>query len=211
MRKFTLLINKDGGTNSLPLGMAVSILGTTLTISGVVGLTYTNYSISKNNNFTVTSEVIGESVTITLDKPLENNLLIEVVPFSILADYPRADGDEFHGELIPIGEEIVTLLADYALVVNKVDYLNSLRTYEVSKIVVTLADTVTVLDGDEVSQGRISRAILALADDIATTTWIGANEDVYSLNRPELKEALALAGEAQTAIWVNYATLKSAL
>ena len=109
-------------------------------------------------------------------------------------------------------ENEVTL--DESLIVieyTTVEEYNTLRTQEVEAIVVTLADTITVLDGDEISQGRISRAIAGLPDDITTQTWIGANGDVYSLTKPKLQEALVLAGEAQTAIWVNYATLKAAL
>mgnify|MGYP006899555607 CR=1 FL=1 len=105
----------------------------------------------------------------------------------------------------------VPLITDIVVTPEKVGEFNDARAVEVAKIVITLADTVTILDGDEVSQGRMGRAILALADDIATTTWIGANGDVYNLTRPQFQEALNLAGEAQTAIWVNYATLKAAL
>ena len=103
------------------------------------------------------------------------------------------------------------VLGDLTVIYETEEELNLVRTAEVANITVTLADTVTILDGDEVSQGRMGRAILALADDIATTTWIGANGDVYNLTRPQFQEALTLAGEAQTAIWVNYATLKATL
>ena len=126
--------------------------------------------------------------------------------------------DEYLANFKPVDSEGVEVPDYIPLTINDVNIeftsateLNIERAKEVSEIIVTLADTVTVLDGDEVSQGRIARAILGLPDDTTTQTWIGANGDVYSLTKPKLQEALVLAGEAQTAIWVNYATLKAAL
>lgn len=56
-------------------------------------------------------------------------------------------------------------------------------------------------DGDEVSQTRMSRAILVM-DDVDTTTWVLANNTPATVTKAQLKAALRLAGEAQTAAWV---------
>lgn len=60
-------------------------------------------------------------------------------------------------------------------------------------------------DGDEVSQGRMALAILALnASPVGTTvTWVLADNSVIAATPDELTEALALAGAAQAALWVQ--------
>lgn len=87
--------------------------------------------------------------------------------------------------------------------------LNNERTKEVQAITVTIADG-TVLDGDEMAQGRLARAVSSLTAE-ETTTWIDVDGLPHTLTQVQLKEALKLAGEAQTAIWVKYATLKAEL
>ena len=58
-------------------------------------------------------------------------------------------------------------------------------------------------DGDEVSQGRMARAIIALqGTGAASVTWVLADNSVIEASAAELTEALALAGAAQAAIWV---------
>lgn len=59
-------------------------------------------------------------------------------------------------------------------------------------------------DGDEISQGRMARAIIALDASPAGTTvnWVLADNSVIQATAAELTEALALAGGAQAAIWV---------
>ena len=59
-------------------------------------------------------------------------------------------------------------------------------------------------DGDEISQGRMARAILALnaAAPGTTVNWILADNSVIDATAAELTEALALAGAAQAALWV---------
>ena len=74
------------------------------------------------------------------------------------------------------------------------------RDLKVSQIKVTTTSGKT-FNGDEVSQGRMARAI---ASSIAgeTTTWVLADNTVATVTHNELKEALRLAGQAQTALWV---------
>jgi len=58
-------------------------------------------------------------------------------------------------------------------------------------------------DGDEVSQGRMARAIIALGTaPEGTVNWVLADDTVIEATAAELTEALALAGAAQAAIWV---------
>lgn len=59
-------------------------------------------------------------------------------------------------------------------------------------------------DGDEISQGRMARAIMALnaAAPGTTVNWVLADNSVIDATEAELTEALALAGAAQAAIWV---------
>ncbi len=57
-------------------------------------------------------------------------------------------------------------------------------------------------DGDEISQGRLSRAT-SVMDDVETTTWVLADDTVVQATKAELLEALKLAGQAQTAVWVR--------
>lgn len=62
-------------------------------------------------------------------------------------------------------------------------------------------------DGDETSQERMSRAIIALNAASAlglgsTVNWVLADNTVIQASAAELTEALVLAGQAQAAIWV---------
>lgn len=73
------------------------------------------------------------------------------------------------------------------------------RTTAVAAIKVTTASG-KVFDGDEKSQGRMSRAITAL-DPEEETLWVLANNTPTMVTREELREALRLAGAAQTQVW----------
>lgn len=77
------------------------------------------------------------------------------------------------------------------------------RAAKVAAIKVTTASGRT-FDGDEVSQGRMSRAIIGLnaAGPGATVTWVLADNSAVSVTAAELTEALILAGQAQAAVWV---------
>jgi hypothetical protein len=56
-------------------------------------------------------------------------------------------------------------------------------------------------DGDEISQGRMARAVSSM-EDTDTVIWVLANNTPIMATRAELKEALKMAGSAQAAIWV---------
>lgn len=57
-------------------------------------------------------------------------------------------------------------------------------------------------DGDEESQTRMARAILALPDG-ATVPWVLADNSIVQVTASELREALALAGAEQSRLWTT--------
>jgi biopolymer transport protein ExbD len=77
------------------------------------------------------------------------------------------------------------------------------RAAQVESITVT-TDAGNTFDGDEISQGRMARAIIALDASAPGTTvnWVLADNTVIYATALELTEALALAGAAQAALWV---------
>lgn len=77
------------------------------------------------------------------------------------------------------------------------------RAAAVAAIKVTTAAGNT-FDGDEVSQDRMARGVVALqaAGGTKTVNWILADNTVIEATLAELSEALILAGEAQAAVWV---------
>jgi hypothetical protein len=70
----------------------------------------------------------------------------------------------------------------------------------VDNLEVTYKDV--VYQADEMSQSRMSRAILALPDDITTTLWVAKDNTPVQLTRIDLSAILRLSGEAQTALWM---------
>lgn len=74
------------------------------------------------------------------------------------------------------------------------------RTQAVQRLTVTTSSGNT-FDADETSQTRMSRAI-TIMDDAETTVWVLADNTPIQATKAELKEALRLAGEAQSALWV---------
>lgn len=60
-----------------------------------------------------------------------------------------------------------------------------------------------VFDGNEVSQGRMARRIVALqAAQLSVTAWVLADNSEVVVTLAELQEALLLAGDMQTRLWV---------
>ena len=73
----------------------------------------------------------------------------------------------------------------------------------VSNIVVsTFSDK--IFDGDEKSQDRMVRAIqIASITGLTETQWKLANNEIVMVTLDELKEALALAGQEMSRIWLE--------
>jgi hypothetical protein len=74
------------------------------------------------------------------------------------------------------------------------------RAEYVSKIVVEVDGM--LFDGDETSQDRMARSIVALNDE-ETVQWVLADNTIAQVTREQLREALRKAGMAQTAIWAD--------
>jgi hypothetical protein len=80
--------------------------------------------------------------------------------------------------------------------------LKAERDLAVASIVVTTS-TGKQFNGDETSQTRMARAIIAMqAANAQTITWVLATNDAVEVTVAELSEALVLAGQAQSAVWV---------
>ena len=90
-------------------------------------------------------------------------------------------------------------ITDDLLVVARAEFKAS-RALIVSQIKVTVSAG-KVFDGDEISQSRMARAIVA-SEPLETVPWVLADSiSATVVTREELKEALRLAGDAQTAVW----------
>ena len=82
------------------------------------------------------------------------------------------------------------------------DIAKQVRELAVSQITVSTAAGNT-FDGDETSQNRMARAILALqGTGTPATLWVLSDNSVIEATVAELAEALALSGAAQSALWV---------
>ena len=55
-------------------------------------------------------------------------------------------------------------------------------------------------DGDETSQQRVARSILALKDG-ETITWVLRDNSIVEVTKEQLKQVLRKAGEEQTKLW----------
>lgn len=76
----------------------------------------------------------------------------------------------------------------------------AVRANAVAAITVTVNGK--VFDGDETAQIRMARAVAASNNAEETTQWVLHNNEVVTVTIAELKQALRLAGEAQTVLWV---------
>ena len=72
------------------------------------------------------------------------------------------------------------------------------RAEAVSKIVVEVDGM--VFDGDETSQTRTGRSIVAMNDD-ETITWVLHDDTIAQVSKAQLKEVLRKAGQKQTELW----------
>lgn len=104
-----------------------------------------------------------------------------------------------------IGYEIIDLTADELdhIVTNTRENAKAARQTAVDNIKVTTSQG-HIFDGDETSQTRMARAILVLsANPQATIPWVLADNTVIQVNASELTEALMLAGQEQSLLWIQ--------
>lgn len=123
------------------------------------------------------------------------------VPFTCMAN-DTAHGSEIFaravaGDFGPVSEYVAPVVTAEMVLADK----KLLRQSQVDAIKVT-THAGHVFDGDEISQGRMARAILGMQTHPGITiNWVMANDVPTPVNAAELTEALALAGMAQAAIW----------
>ena len=99
----------------------------------------------------------------------------------------------------PTPEEIAA--AELAETLRLRDLAKQRRQAAVDAITVTVNGK--VFDGDENSQTRMSRAIIGMqAAGVETITWTLADNTTTSATLLELTEALVLAGQRQSELWV---------
>ena len=73
----------------------------------------------------------------------------------------------------------------------------------VARLIVTTSSG-KIFDGDEASQDRIMRAVqIAAITGLTETQWKLANNEIVMVTLDELKEALALAGQEMSRIWLE--------
>lgn len=83
------------------------------------------------------------------------------------------------------------------------DYFKTIKAANISNIIVTTTSG-KMFDGDEKSQERMLRAInIASITGQATTQWKLADNSIVEVTLDELKEALSLAGQEMSRIWLN--------
>lgn len=86
------------------------------------------------------------------------------------------------------------------LAIEKMTNAKTERANYVSKIIVEVDGM--KFDGDETSQDRMARSIVAL-DLGETVQWVLADNSIAQVTRAQLREALRKAGAAQTEIWAD--------
>lgn len=125
----------------------------------------------------------------------------------------NSDNPEYTPEALPVkptwsDDDIAYITTDYVMNLPEVKAAikskqKEKRSIEVDNIVVEV-DGMS-FDGDEVSQNRMARAITALSvAEQPSTTWKLSNNELATVTKEQLAQALALAGQAQTDIWSNY-------
>ena len=123
-------------------------------------------------------------------------------PFTATQDDPHDYGRELFtravaGDFGTVGDFAVTSST------TRMEFILS-RADAVAAITVTTTAGNT-FNGDEASQNRMARSIVA-SSDTDTITWVLADNSTIQATKAELQEALRLSGEAQTALWVQTTT-----
>lgn len=77
----------------------------------------------------------------------------------------------------------------------------SFRANLVSKIEVT-TQSGNSFDGNEDAQNRMARALAGM-NDADVIPWVLSNNSIVNVGKAELKEALRLAGQSQSFLWVH--------
>lgn len=97
--------------------------------------------------------------------------------------------------IVGVPEPTAEELAEQALAEAKAE-----RAEAVSQITVEVDGF--VFDGDETSQERMARSIVAL-DEGETIIWVLHDNSIAQVSKEQLKAALRLAGQKQTELWTK--------
>jgi hypothetical protein len=165
---------------------------------------YQDYLDSLNDS----EEAISEDDFEYSNIPIEYDYCTWVEPTNIVDGYYTPDSctltyeQWLNGETCPEYGTTVDVLEFKATDSAYRVYSKVQRDNAVKDIIVTTAAG-NSFDGDEVSQGRIARAILGLQvlGEGATIRWVMADNSEVNVDVTELGEALLLAGTAQNSIW----------
>lgn len=113
----------------------------------------------------------------------------------------------------PTTDEIISEAARLEAVFNAqkpIAAAKKLRSVDVENIKVTISSGKT-FDGNEASQGRMSRRIVIMGDS-DTVVWVLADNTRSEVTKDELREALALSVREQDLLWVRpYTQLRYSL
>lgn len=154
---------------------------------------------STNLNASIPDDFIGNDIyrrvfpSALPDYDRLTHKLIEVLPALIDGEYRQ------QWEIVPLSEVDAQQAAEAKRRNDEILFKQE-RQSKVDAIIVT-TQSGKRFDGDEVSQNRMSRAIVAMSDS-DTIMWMLADNTSASVTANELKEALRLAGEEMTCIWI---------
>ena len=104
------------------------------------------------------------------------------------------DKGEYY-EVIALPEPTEEELAEQALAQAKAERAEAVES-------ITVEVDGLVFDGDEKSQERMARSIVALADG-ETIVWVLHDNSIANVTKEQLKTALRLAGQKQTELWTK--------
>ena len=120
--------------------------------------------------------------------------------------YVESEKIELIEEQVLVGDivEFVDEIAD--LLENNEVYVQAIRRARKEQAIreITVDVNSKAFDGDEVSQGRMLRAIqIAAVTGETATQWKLADNSIVDVTLDELKEALMLAGKEMSKIWLG--------
>lgn len=127
------------------------------------------------------------------------------MPFTACADDPAAHGRELFERALT--GEFGAIRAYTAPIVTGAQLHEQWKMQREAAVATIVVRTTSgkAFDGDELSQGRMARAIVALqahpAD--ATVRWVMADNSAAMVGIVELQEALSLASQRQSELWVK--------
>ena len=126
----------------------------------------------------------------------------DIISQTITSGEPEKKGSQWFQtwSIEQLSPEQVKINQDRAALVAR-NIAKQIRQDKVDAILVTVGDK--VFNGDEISQGRMARAIIGFeATGQPTLTWVLADNTAVQVTKVELVTALCLAGQEQANMWV---------